>query len=243
MIKPAQRLTTLLGGLTLILVATAIQASAETAPRIQVSGEGVATLAPNMAVVTLTVNREGETAREALDANSTAMDAVLSAMREEGIAAEDMQTSEFSIHPRYVYPKPRTEQPPQIVGYTVRNGLTLRVRDLDRLGALLDRAVTLGVNEGGNVRFTHDDPTAALTEARAAAVKEALAKARTIAAAAGVGLGDIQSLSEYDHEPPPRPMMMEAAAMARSADAAPVPVATGENSYKVAVKLVVAIDQ
>jgi len=239
----AHILKALLLALVMACSVTMARAAGDAPPRIKVSGEGVATLAPNMAIVTLTVNREGETARAALDENTKAMAAVLSALDEEGIAPKDVQTSNFSIQPRYVYPKPRSEHPPRIVGYTVRNGLTVRVRDIARLGELLDRSVTLGVNEGGDVRFTHDDPAAALSEARTAAVKAALTKARTIAAAAGVKMGEILAISEYAREPQPRPLMMEAAAMARSADAAPVPVAAGENSYKVVVEMVVAIDQ
>ena len=215
-------------------------AAEEADSRIVATGEGVAYLAPDMAVLSLTVNREADTARAALDANSVAMKEVIAAMQKEGIAAKDMQTSGFSIQPRYVYPQPRGEKPPQIVGYTVRNSLTLKIRELEQLGALLDRSVSLGVNEGGNVRFTNDDPSAALDQARRAAVEDALGRIRTMAAAAGVGVGDILQMTESSGSPGPRPML-ESMAMARAADA--VPIAAGENSYRVTVTISVAIDQ
>jgi uncharacterized protein len=225
--------------LVLLLQGT-VGAAQEATARIVATGEGSVSLAPDMAVLSLTVNREADTARSALDANSAAMTEVIAAMEKEGIAARDMQTAGFSIQPRYVYPKPRGEKPPQIVGYTVRNSLTVKIRDLERLGELLDRSVSLGVNEGGNVRFSNDDPTAALSQARKAAVEDALARIRTMADAAGVGVGSIIAITESSGMSGPRPMM-ESMAMARAADA--VPIAAGENSYRVAVTVSVAIDQ
>jgi hypothetical protein len=91
------------------------------------------------------------------------------------------------------------------------------------------------------VRFTNDDPAAALAQARAAAVKDALSKAQTLAQAAGVKLGDILEISEQAYNPQPRPYMAERAMMSSAADA--VPVAAGENSYRVVVHISVAIDQ
>lgn len=229
-------------GLFLTLLAGAAAAYDDPTPRIIASGEGVATLAPDMAILSLTVTREGETARSALDESSTAMAQVISAMSGEGVAERDLQTSGFSIQPKYVYPKPRAENPPRIAGYTVRNSLTVRVRDLGRLGVLLDKSVTLGVNEGGNVRFANDDPSAAQAQARTAAVKDAMARARTMAIAAGVEPGKVLEISESSYHPQPRPMM-ESMAMARSADAGSVPLATGENTYRVVVTLSLEIKQ
>lgn len=224
----------------LLLASTLAWAADDLVPRIVATGEGSASLVPDMAVLNLTVNREAETARAALDENSAAMAGVIAAMEKGGVAAKDMQTSGFSIQPRYVYPKPRGEEPPRLVAYTVRNSLTVKVRDLKRLGALLDRSVSLGVNEGGNVRFSNDDPSAAISQAREAAVKDAQARAQTMAGAAGVKVGRILEIAEASTVPGPRPMM-EGMAMARAADA--VPVAAGENTYRVSVTLSVEIEQ
>jgi len=196
-----------------------------------------------MAVLSLTVTREAETARAALDANSSAMKEVLAAMKAEGIEARDLQTSGFSIQPRYIYPSPKSGQrePPQIVGYTVRNSLTVRVRNIDDVGAILDKSVTLGVNEGGNITFTNADPSAAITQARTRAVKDAIAKANTLAEAAGVETGNLLEISEQSFNP--RPVQMARMEMARGASADAVPVATGENTYKVTVNVSFAIEQ
>ncbi|MEH6635183.1 MAG: SIMPL domain-containing protein, partial [Halioglobus sp.] len=140
---------------------------------------------------------------------------------------------------------PRTSsgetQPPRIVGYTVRNSLSVRVRDISKVGVILDKSVTLGVNEGGSITFTNDDPSQAIEQARTRAVQEAMAKAKTLAQAAGVKVGRVLEISEQSFNPGPRPMMQAEMSMARSADA--VPVATGENTYKVTVNVSFAIDQ
>ena len=213
-------------------------------PHISVSATGEADIAPDMAVINLTVLREAETAREALDANNAAIARVLEAMQSEGIEERDLQTSNFNIQPRYVYPEARdgTRQPPRIVGYQVSNGLTVRVRDLDRLGAVLDRSVTLGVNQGGGIMFTNDDPTAAIAEARAQAMQNAIAKAETLTEAAGIGLGRILSISEGSSQPRPMPIARAEMALAAPA-AADVPIAVGENNYRVHVSVTFALDQ
>ena len=72
-------------------------------PRINVSGEGRVDIAPDMAVLSLTVTREAQTARAALDANSAAMKDVLAAMASQGVNNKDLQTSGFSIQPKYSY--------------------------------------------------------------------------------------------------------------------------------------------
>ena len=216
----------------------------ESFPRIHVTGEGRAEIAPDMAILGLTVMREAKTARKALDANSDAMAKVLAELQSVGIAERDLQTSNFSIQPRYVYPNSTSSgerKPRQIVGYTVRNSLTVRVRDLGKLGVIMDKSVVLGVNEGGNIQFTNDNPSAAISQARTQAVHEALAKANTLAKAAGVKVGRIVDMSEQNYPSRPMPIARAEMSLARSSDA--VPVATGENSYQVNVNVSFAIDQ
>lgn len=234
-----------LAGTVLTAVAgNAIAADNDITPQITVSATGTANIAPDMAVIGLTVLREAETAREALDANTEAMAEVLAAMQAEGIAERDLQTSNFNIQPRYVRPEPKDgiHPPPRIVGYQVSNSLTVRVRDLDRLGAILDQSVTLGVNQGGGISFTNDDPSAAITEARTKAMQAAIGKAETLTEAAGIGLGRILTISEQSAEPRPMPVA-RAAAMDMMAEAAPVPVAAGENTYRVSVNVTFELAQ
>ncbi|WP_274426721.1 SIMPL domain-containing protein [Chelativorans sp. YIM 93263] len=212
-------------------------------PKIMVTGEGEASVSPDMALISIAVVREAETAREAMDANNEAMNDVIAALREEGIESRDLQTSGLSIDPRYVYPNDNNgEESPRIVGYQVTNGLTVRIRDLDNAGAILDRVVSLGVNQGGQITFTNDDPSEALNEARKDAVQDAIAKAQTLAEAAGVSLGDILEISEQSNigQPPrPLPQMMRMEA----ATASSVPVEAGENEYQVRVNVTFGLNQ
>lgn len=224
--------------------AHAQEASAPEPGVITVSADGMAAVAPDMAVISLTVLRDAETARAALDANNEAMGKVLEAMKAEGIAERDLQTGAFSIQPRWVYPQRNNNEAeqPRIVGYTVNNTLTVRIRDLARLGAILDTSVSLGVNQGGNIIFTNDDQEAIHQTARIDAVKKAKAKAETLAEALGVELGRIKQVSENARGSAPIPMMKAEMAMAsRSADA--VPVAAGESEYRITVSVTWEIDQ
>ena len=214
-------------------------------PQISIAGEASVDVAPDLAILDLGVLREGETAREALTANSEAMAEVIAAMKEAGIEARDLQTSNFAIHPKYVHHRPKNgeeQKPPRIVGYQVTNNLTVRIRDLAKTGEILDKAVTLGVNTGGSIRFGNDDPKAEIAKARAAAMKDAIAKAETLLEAAGASLGPILSISENYSTPRPVPMargkMMANAVMAEA-----VPVESGENTYSVTVSVTWEIEQ
>ena len=130
-------------------------------PRIVVSGEGESTVAPDMAILSLTVMREAKSAREALDADNDAMASVIAAMKSAGIAERDLQTAGIQISPRYNYSnKPDGSQQADLVGYQVTNTLSVRVHDIDKTGEILDKAVSLGVNQGGDISFTNEDPAA-----------------------------------------------------------------------------------
>ena len=248
-IFPARRRMLVAGALSALLLSASAPAFADEVKRpkagvISVSGEGVASVAPDMAVISLTVLREARTAREALDANNEAMTDVLASMKAEGIAERDLQTGAFSIQPRWFYPanKDGQNEEPRITGYTVNNTLTVRIRDLSRLGDILDTSVSLGVNQGGNVVFTNDDQETIRETARLDAVAKARAKAEAMTGALGVGLGRITQISENSYAAPPVPMARaEMAMMAKSADS--VPMASGENDYRVTVSVTWEIAQ
>ncbi len=225
------------------LLAFAVPAATEepARPVIEVTGEGSVELAPDMAVLSMGVVRQAKTARAAVSANSEAMAAVIAALKDGGIAADDLQTSGFAIQPQVHYPKPSRDGeqgPPSIVGYQVTNSLTVRVRDLATVGAVLDAVIALGVNTGGGIRFTNENAASAIARARAAAVADAVAKARTLAEAAGVGLGPILQISEQGT---PRAVAMRHERQAMSADA--VPIESGRNRYSVVVNMRWAIEQ
>ncbi|MFN3913290.1 SIMPL domain-containing protein [Hyphomonas sp.] len=241
-----------LGGL--LMLATAAPALSQGAPSslgqpsprepvVRVSAEGEASVAPDTAIVSFSVVRNSETAEVAVGENGTAMAAVTAALKAEGIEARDLQTSNFSIYPQYRQSEPQdgVVEPPQVVGYEVTNTLTVKIRDIAKVGAILDRSVKLGVNQGGQITFTNDDPEAALAEARKQAVEKGMAKARALTEAAGVKLGPVIEISEGgNQQTPPQPIYRMA--MAKEASDG-VPVAAGENTYIVTINLTFGIEQ
>ena len=230
----------LAGAIAIALAAPALAQGITERPRIVVTGEGEVALRPDLAIISLTVMREAKTARAALDETNAAMADIIAEMKQAGIAQRDLQTGGLQINPRYHYPNNGAEgEAPRIVAYQVANSLTVRVRDLDALGAIIDRSVTLGVNQGAGIALTNDDPSEALAEARRRAVADAIDKARTLAGAAGVGLGDILEMSEQAHRP--QPMPIEARAFRAEAADSAVPIEAGENSYTVTVNVTFAI--
>ena len=233
--------------LSCVFFATGLQAQEDTQPpRIVVTGQGTASVAPDMAILALTVTREADTAQAALKAGSSAMTEVLAAMKKAGVADRDLQTSGFSIQPRYTRPTSRSgseTDAPRIVGYTVRNALTVKVRNIDDVGMILDKSVSLGVNEGGDINFINDEPSATITQARIQAMQDAASKAATLAKEAGVKIGKILEISEQSYYPKSAsaPMMRMSASADYASEA--VPVAAGENTYSVTVSVSYGIDQ
>lgn len=210
---------------------------------IVVSGEGEVQAAPDMAILDLTVLREAKSAREAMTENNKAMIQVLAAMKAAGIEERDLQTSGINIQPSYTYPSDKNGlKAPKIVGYNVSNGLTVRVRDLDKVGALLDKSIDLGVNQSGGLRFINDDPSSQLMDARKKAMENAMAKAKVLTETAGAKLGTVLEINETSNFQESVPMYRnKMVAMAAPASADQVPVSAGENSYNVNITVKFAI--
>lgn len=200
---------------------------------IAIDGHGEVTAAPDTAYVTSGVTTQGETARDALDANSAAMADLIAALKDAGIAERDIQTAGFAVNPNYVYSDQRDEngynKAPKINGYEVSNSVTVRVRALDTLGSVLDRAVTVGANTVNGVSFSVADPTELYQQARKQAFADAKAKAELYAQAAGSALSDIVTIAEKQGYSAPQPYAVKA--LAEGAPRADVPVQAGELSF------------
>lgn len=242
-----RRVATILGGLAIcgalgVSLGAAAMAAEGERPRerlLSVIGEGVVRARPDMAIITLGVVSEAKEARAALMQNTAAMSRLTAALKGKAIESRDLQTSGFSVEPRYSQP-PRDQDPneafaPEIVGYTVRNQLVVRIRDLARTGDILDSAVTLGANSISGPDFTVADPSAQEDLARRAAMRDALRKSALYAEAAGVTLGPIARIEEGS-APQPRGVPMQAMAREVAADSA-VPVEGGELSTQIQVSV------
>jgi uncharacterized protein len=163
---------------------------------VEVSGEGSVSAAPDFAQVTLGVTSTGKNAGEALAANAKAANALVSLIKAERIAPTDIQTSEVSISPMFSQPSPGQASPATITGYSVSNNVAVIVRDIARLGALIDKAVAAGANSVYAIGFGHNDPSALLDKARPLAVADARRKAEIYADAGGARIGRLMVLTE-----------------------------------------------
>ncbi|WDR05173.1 SIMPL domain-containing protein [Devosia rhodophyticola] len=217
----------------------AAMASPTLAGTIAINGHGEVSAAPDTAYVTSGVTTQGTTARDAFDQNTAAMAELIATLKDAGIQPRDIQTSGFSVNPNYVYSDQRTpsgyNQPPKISGYQVSNSVTVRVRALDTLGGVLDRAVTIGANTINGVTFAVADPSDLYKQARKQAFADALGNAELYATAANGTLGDIVTIEEVQNYAPPQPYMVKA--MAEAAPRADVPVEAGELTFSADVSV------
>lgn len=202
---------------------------------ISLSGHGEVKIAPDMATVTTGVATQGATAAEALAANTTAMNSLFAALKQAGIDDKDIQTSNFMVQPRYDYNDGK--QPPKLVGYDVSNSVTVTVRKLDGLGALLDKVVQAGSNQINGISFDVSKPEMELNQARRLATVDATNKAKLYAEALGVTLGPVLSLTEGGAYPPPPVPMLRQAAVPMADSGRPVPMAAGEQTLSVDVNI------
>ncbi|WP_424969395.1 SIMPL domain-containing protein [Dinoroseobacter sp. S76] len=235
--RPLAICAAMLVGLALTLPAGAARA-AEEPGLLNVTGEAQIPAIPDMATIRLGVVTEDRRADQALAENATQMAAVLAKLQGFDIAPRDLQTSDLNLSPLYEPGQDYRGQSRRIIGFRASNSLTVRVRDLERLGEILDASVSDGANNFGGLSFGVQAPGPLESAAREAAMKDALARAETLATAAGVSLGPIRSITEQGGFRGPQMMRAEMA----MADAG-VPVAAGEVTMSSSVSLVIELAQ
>ena len=210
---------------------------------ITIQGEGSVTAKPDTASVNAGVVTEAETAREALTANTDKMSKVFSAIKSAGIAEDDIRTSNFSVSPVYSH-SPRkpdgSQEEPKITGYRAFNNVSVIIRDLTKVGAVLDELVTAGANNVNGVNFYIDDTQALTDKARTQAVEDALRRATLLTQAASANLGKVITISENGGYTPQPVMMMRAEAADFGGKAAPV--AGGTQEITANVTLVIELE-
>lgn len=221
----------------LAVLAPLAATSAMAGDTITVVGQGTVSATPDIATITGGVTSEGQTARAALDANTKAIADVISALKAAGIDAADIQTSAFRIYPRYAE-RTNDGKAPALLGYGVDNQVTVKVKDLPKLGGLLDVMVSAGANEIQSVNYVVSDADKKLDEARRAAIADARRKADLYAQAANVRVGQVDRICEgCSADAPVAPAMMKMDAMP-----APVPMEAGQTTLRVDVIVTFDID-
>jgi len=166
---------------------------------ITVVGEGKASVSPDVAEANIGVEVLAPTVKEATEEAKERMTAIVAALQEAGIAEKDIQTSNYSIYfERYPEIRPMVEaEPLEAEGsYRVSNMVRVKIRNLDRIGTVLDKVIEAGANNVYGVNFTVDDPSEVRSEARGKAIADARAKAQELAGLNGVDLGEVLQISE-----------------------------------------------
>jgi uncharacterized protein YggE len=200
---------------------------------ITVSGSGKAYLTPDVAYINIGVHSEGASASGTVTDNSTQTSKVVDTLKKFGIAEKDIRTINFSI-----YPQPQYDQegkPTGEIKYSVDNTVYVTMRDLTKVGDLLDAVVKAGANTINGIQFDVVDTSAAMSAARKAAIANAQAIAEEMAAAAGVTLGPIQTINLYGGS---APIVVQARAMDTASS---VPIQPGQMEITVEVNIVYEI--
>jgi hypothetical protein len=227
--------------IALLILAIALAACGPSAPAaltrtLSVSGTGTIYLTPDIAYIYIGVHTEDPNVAQAVNLNNTQAQALVSALQNSGVAAEDIQTSNFSV-----YSSQKTDPlTGQYDGYTymVDNTVYVTVRDLGALGSLLNAAVGAGANNINSITFDVVDKTAALVQARQQAMENASALSAELAQTAGVTLGEIQTISYTDYYPSPYYGMGGGGASAPNAS---VPIQPGQQQISVTVSVAYTI--
>jgi uncharacterized protein YggE len=205
---------------------------------LSINGSGLISITPDVATINIGVQTESENAQQAVASNNQQSQDLLDALIAAGVADKDIHTSSFSIHPRQEYDE--RGQPTGAVTYVVNNTVTVKVRNLDTIGSILDAAVQAGANNINGIQFDIEDRDAAQQQAITAAMDNAQERAEVLAESAGVELVEIMSLQTYIGGGSPAPyskgfeMVVQEAAIS-------VPVSPGEMQIMVDVSVVYAI--
>ncbi len=213
-------------------------AETKTEPRtLAINGTGRVSLTPDMATISIGVQTQAPRAEKAVADNTRDAAAIMGALTEAGIAAEDVRTTNFSIYPRQDYDR---EGNPGEIFYVVNNTVMVTVRDLDNLGSVLDAVVKAGANSINNIQFDSSERESAYNQVLAAAMENAYDRASTLAEASNVTLGDVQRITTYIGGGGDV-VQFERAMVADSAGGA-VPISAGQMELTLEVQVVYEIE-
>jgi uncharacterized protein YggE len=216
----------------------------ETENKISVSATGEVYAKPDLALVALTVINEAKTVAEALSENTEKMNGVITFVKEQGIEEKDIKTTSFNIYPRYEWHKD-TEIYPEgkrvLVGYEVSQNLQLKIRDMTKIGEIIEGATGAGANQVGDLELTIDNQEELKKQAREEAIEKAKTKARELASQLDVRLVRISNFAESSVIP--SFYTLERAEVLGVEEEAPVPqIETGENKIEVTVSITYEIE-
>ncbi len=227
--------------LVLISPGAAMADDAKKTHFLTLQGHGEVKAKPDLAMVEMGTLSQAATAKAALAANTAKVAAIFAMLKANGIEDRDIQTSNFSVGPRFENSKVSSSAT-RIAGYDVTNSVTVTIHKLENLGGILDQAVESGSNQINSISFGINEPRALQDEARKSAVADALSRAKLLSEAAGTKLGAIATITEGGGYAP-MPMRERGMQMDQMAKASvPAPVAQGELSISADVNMVWELD-
>lgn len=209
---------------------------------ITVSDTGEVYAKPDLALTTFSVVIEAKTVAEAVSQNTKDMNGVIDFAKKQGVEAKDLKTTSFNISPRYewreekcaAYPCPTGKR--ILVGYEVQQSLHVKIRDMAKIGQIIEGATEFGANQVGDLQFTIGKEDELKKEARAQAIEKAKTKAKELARELGVKL--VRIINFYESGATPVPYYgLEKMAVPLGAGAETPQVETGENKIEVTVSI------
>jgi uncharacterized protein YggE len=221
----------LIGLVALVLVGVLSACSTPTTDKtntrqMTVAGTGKVYLTPDVSYIVIGVRSEADTVADALGKNNTQSTAVAAKLKELGVAEKDVQTSAFNVYPQQEFDR---DGKPIRSFYVVENTVNVTVRDLKKLGEILDAVVRNGANTINGISFDVENKASAITEARRLAIEDARKQADEMATAAGVKLGSVMNLSVYQNgNPTPMYDAKGMGAANATGGGAQVPIAAGQ---------------
>jgi len=217
--------------------------TATTTNTVSFDGEGKISAKPDIAVADFSIVTEAVTSKAAQDSNSTKSQKLTDYLKSQNIADKDIKTTGYNIYPQYNNIRPCPQEPsypcpvaqPQISGYQVTQSVEVKVRNLDNVSAILDGAVTAGVNQVGQLSYQIDNPESLTDQARALAIADAKSKADTLKKQLGINLGRIINFTEGT-QGYPVPMVLDKATASGGGSSGPS-VPSGENEITVDITI------
>lgn len=167
-----------------------------------ISASGKVTAVPDMATIQSSVIVEGSSAQEVKDKAAKKMNETLAAVKAFGVKQSDLQTSNYYVQPKYKF---KPGEGSEIVGYTASESLTIKVRDNEKIGSVINILTEKGLNQIGQVQYSFEDPDKYKQQAREKALANAKEKAEKLASVAGVRLGRVVSFHEQQYPEQPIP--------------------------------------
>ncbi|MCK8463661.1 SIMPL domain-containing protein [Aliiroseovarius sp. S1339] len=222
----------------MMAVASPVWADGDADARLTVTGHGIAEVEPDMARISLGVIKEAVEAGDALDEVANVAQAVFARLSEVGIEARDMQSSQVNLSPKYDYNR-NSDGPAKLTGFVANTMVSVRVRDLTKLGQIMSAVTADGANQLNGLQFDLQDRRPTEDAARTNAVKDAMARAKVLADAAGVALGSVVSIHEGGGRLP-TPVYGRMAMEAAQSD---MPIAAGELEIGSSVTMVFELEE